>query len=455
MDIQKIFEQVLDNLDVVIKQGSPLGILLWQEFLKIHPADIAEFMANIQRSAAQSIFLVLPKKLKLKIFLYLSDSMKVFLLGLLPSHDRSYFLSSLPLDELTDLFDELSDDELKRYLKLIHKKDREKVLSLMQFDPESAGGLMHTDVLTLMSNFTVEKSIKILQRLRPTRELHRIIYITNQDNELLGYINLEDLVLKDPKTRIESILRENILIVEVSWDQEKVASSMIKYKVSIAPVISETNIFLGIIDSAALVDVLEQQAAEDVYKISGVRPIKNTYFETPFLQLFYQRSSILVILLLMQTFSALIVGHYEALLTGFIILFKSIGMIGSTGGNTSSQTSALVIQGLVSGEITDNNVTRFVKREFLMSLAIGVTLGIVSFIRIYVTNPGDLWANLSVAVSLGVIVLVSVILGSIFPIMLKRLGMDPALSAGPFLATIMDICGILIYCFISKLILGF
>lgn len=457
MDIKKVFEQILDNQDEVVKQTTPDLILLWQEFLKIHPADIAQFLSNIEKSTAQTLFLNLPRELKLQVFSYLSDSMKFFCLSLLPNYERSYFLSSLTMDELTDLFDELSDEELKEYLNLLRKKDREKVLSFLKFDPESAGGSMHSDVLTLMQDFTIEKSIKILQRLKPTIELHRVIYVTNRENELVGCINLEDLVLKEPKTKLSQILRKNILIANVNEDREKIAYDMLRYKLNTVPVVSDDNIFLGTIDSDALVDILGQEAAEDVYRIAAVGAIKRTYFETSFIRLFYQRSSILVTLLLMQTFSTLIIKYYDDLLIhaveGFLYLF--ISMIASTGGNASSQTSALVIQGLLSGEITDNGILRFLRREFLMALAIGSSLGVVSYIRIFITHPGSVMANLAVSISLGVIVLVSVMLGSIIPILLKKLKMDPALSAGPFLATIMDILGILIYCFISKFILGF
>ncbi|CDK30645.1 magnesium transporter [Candidatus Babela massiliensis] len=454
MSIKQTFNDILDNIDDVIAQSSDLGVSLWQDFLDIHPADIAQFLSDINQDKAKVLFLAIPKKLKFEVFSYLSEYTKKLLLSTVPDTERSALLSSLPLDELTDLLDYLSDEELKNYLKLLHKKDREKVVSLMQFESESAGGIMHTDVLTLMQDLTIEKSINILQRLQPKKELHRVIYVTTRENELVGYINLEDLVLRKPVTKLDSIVKEAELIVNVHEDQEKVAQDMSRYKLTIAPVVSDNNIFLGIIDSDALVGIIEQEAAEDVYKISALTPIKHTYFETPFSKLYYQRVSILAILLLTQTFSALIIKHYEDLLTGFLIIFLT--MIASTGGNVSSQTSALVIQGLVSGEISDANRYRFLWRELLMACAIGGTLAIVSFIRVFATNPdpSKLLSIFSISLSIAAIVIVSVMLGSIIPLVLKRFKLDPALSAGPFLATIMDILGILIYCNISRIILG-
>lgn len=451
MDKQKILDQIADNMETVEKQDSPLGILLWQEFVKLHPADIAQFLSDCSREDAETLFLMLSHPQRAAVFSYFSSPMMLNCLSFLEDHDRSELLSSLPLDELTDLFDELSDKDLKVYLKLLHKRDREKVVSLRRFDPDTAGGIMHTDVITLMQDFTIEKSIQILQRLQPSIELHPNIYVTNQENELVGHIILQDLVLKPPQTRLSSILRKNELVVGVNEDQERIAHQMVRYSEMTVPVVGDNNVFLGIIPSEALVNVLEQEAAEDVYRISAVGTIKHTYFETPFLKLLFQRSWILIVLLLTQIFSSVIIKFYEELLAGFLFLF--ITMIQSTGGNSSSQSSALAIQGISSGEITSVNVHRFLRREMIMAFVIGLILGIVSFLRIYLFHPGNFLGAFAISVALGVIVLVSNLLGSLIPIVLRRLNLDPAFSAGPFLATIMDILGLFIYCQVGMLFL--
>src|SRR4029077_10754122 len=164
----------------------------------------------------------------------------------LDEQDRNYIITHLSIDDLTDFLDELSDEDLEKYLKLLHKKDQRRVLSLLQFNPESAGGIMATSVLTLMQDFTVEKSIQILQRLQPSRELHQQIYVISQNNELMGHINLEDLVLKHPKTQLRSILRPNILVINVNEDREKVAQQMMHYEASNVPVVNDDHVFLGV-----------------------------------------------------------------------------------------------------------------------------------------------------------------------------------------------------------------
>jgi magnesium transporter len=449
-DTNKLIKQLQSAIEAVIKRETTEGERLWKQLLNMHPADIAHFFSLIDREYVKELFCDLADEQRLEVFGELSDSMKVFVLSFLNDRDKEAILSKTPIDELTDLFDTLSDEELKKYLTLLSTQDRQKVLSLMKFDPESAGGIMDTDVLTLMQNFTVEKSIQILQRLQPRRDLHQLIYVTDQDNKLVGHIRLEDLVLKAPKERLFSFLRKNDLVVGADEDREQVAKKMIHYKLMTVPVVGEHDYFLGVISSDTLVDVIEQEASEDVYRISAMPAIKYPYFETSFLRILYERSYILIVLLLAQSLSTMIIKRYEATLTGFLMYF--ITMLISTGGNSSSQTSAVVIQGMASGDITPGNIFKFLKRELVMALSISAILGVFSFIRVYLTY-GQLIGSIAVSLSLSIIVMVSVLLGSGIPLLLKKINMDPAYAAGPFLATLMDILGLLIYCYISNLIL--
>lgn len=451
----ELFELVIQHREEIIKQSSPLGEELLKRIIKLHPADIAELFDHLEHEEAVAIFVHFPREVQVRVFHEVHHTYKILLLESLSDADRSSFMSHLSIDDLTDFFDDLSDDELKNYLKLLHRKDRERVVSLLKFDPESAGGIMYTDVVTLMQDFTVEKSIHILQRLRPSRALHQKMYVTNQNNELVGHINLEDLVLKSPKTRISSILRSESLIVRVDEDRQDVANNMVHYGLSNVPVVGIDGTFLGAISSQALIETIEEEASEDIYRMSALSPIKYTYFETPFLKSLYQRSSILIILLLLQTFSSLIVAYYEKLLCGFLTLFMS--MLISTGGNASSQTSALAIQGMATGEIDPDDSRRFIRREFIMATLMGLLLGLFSFIRMYGTHqlffghqPFNYVGSIAVSLSLMVIVIVSIVLGSSMPFVLRMLRIDPAYSAGPVLTTIIDVIGLLIYCLVSS-----
>lgn len=447
MTEQKLFEKINQSFKQVVRQDTPEGISLLQSFLQLHPADAAEFFDISRDNHSAQLFVCLPSDAKKALFEYLSHQAKITCLSAVNNTDRSLLLASLPMDDLADLFDELSDDELKKYCKLLRKREREQVLSLLKFKPDSAGGVMDTNIISLTQDLTVEKSIALLQRLQPNKDLHQQIFVTSKSQQLVGYINLEDLVLRNSKARLSSIMHKNELVVDVYEDREVVAHDMIHYHLTIAPVVDSRGLFLGVIPSDTLIDIVEQEATEDIYRISALSPIKHTYFETSFFSLFRQRATILTTLLLAQSFSTIIMEYYEAILGGFLIFF--LPMLTSTGGNAGGQTSALVIQGLASGDINETNRWRFFKRELLMAFSIALILGSIAFMRVMFVH-GDLYRSGIISGALMAIVMVSIILGSSIPFILKKCKLDPATSSGPFLGTLMDVVGVLIYCLLIK-----
>lgn len=451
MSVQKFMQNVREHIEQVIEQKTDLGVQLWQELCQAHPVDIADLLEDIDRTYAEQIFKQLPQEIRLETFAEFSDRTKAFVLAHMSDEERTKVLNELAPDELTDLFDELSDDALKRYLRLLHKSVREQVISLLKFDPESAGGVMHTDVLTLVQDFTVEQSIKLLQRLQPSRDVHQCIFVTDTKHILVGYINLEDLVLQKPDARLSTFMRENQFIARAKEDRETVVKEMVHYGLMIAPVVDDLNHFVGVIPSETLVDVLVEEASEDVHKMAALSHTKESYFKLPFFKVFKERTYILTILLLAESFSRTILHAYEDTLSMTLLMF--IPMLMSLGGNTSHQTSAIMIQGIATGEVAFSNMFRFLKREILMALCLALSLGVVAFIRVMFTG-GTVMQGIAISVTAGTIVMFAVSLGSAIPLILKRFNMDPAFSAGPFLATMMDVLGVLIYCTLCAWILG-
>jgi magnesium transporter len=451
VETEKILTQIQDNVEAVIKKNTPLGRSLWDALEQLHPADIADFLSEeIDRASAKKLFSTLNKHLQLEIFEELSDPMKVQILAILPESVKIEALNMLPSDELTDLFDHFSDDELKIYLNVLHKKAREQVLLLLQFDPQSAGGVMTTDVLTLRPDFTVNKSISLLQRIGPSEEIYQQMYVVDKNNLLIGYIHLADLVLQKPEARITEFMEKNDLVAHVQQDQETIANKMVHYGIMTVPVVDDNNSFLGIITDDTLVDVLREEASEDVQKMAALAPLKDSYFETSFIRILLARGSILFVLLVAGSVSSFILSKFEGIFLLLPILSQLTPMLTSTGGNASSQTSAIVIQGIAAGQIDSGNAFRFMRRELTMALVLGVVLGVTAFLRVYVMG-GMVIPSLIAGSTVSVIVITSVILGGFIPLVLKRLNIDPAFSAGPFLATIMDILGVLIYCMIIRL----
>lgn len=451
MEKQALFELILLHFDEVVSRSSDQGKELRQQFDTLHPADMADLFEKLNEEQTKALFLSLQQTQRQSLFEEFSPARKAIYITFLDENLRRNLLTHLPVDELTDFFEELSDEDLKHYLKLLQEKEREQVVSVLKLQEDSAGRAMDSNILSLFEDFTVAQSIGILQRLKPNQELHRRIFVTSHTHTLKGYILLEDLVLKNPGTRLENIIRSVEFAAMVDEDQQDVAQKMTHYDTMIAPVVDHKNRFLGIISDEGLVDIIEEESSEDIYRMATMSPIKHSYFETPFFTLLYHRSFILVLLLFAQTFSTLILEKYKFLLAGFLWYFTT--MLASTGGNVSSQTSALVIQGLATGELNNENTRRFIWREFLMALMISSILAVAAFLRVYF-GYYRFWETIAVSLSLGVIVIISVMLGSCMPLILKRLNLDPAHSAGPLLATVMDIVGLFIFCVVSWLILS-
>jgi len=451
MGTENILKEILENLDAVAEQSEPVGAHLWQKLQELHPVSIAQFMSDIPRQDAKHLFVILPEEQQKDVFRRLSVPLQIFCLSFLDDHDRISAMHALTTDELTDLFDDLSDDDLKKYLVLLNQNVRHKVLSQLQFAPESVGKIMDIDVPTLMHDFTVEKSIKLLHRLLPDISVQQQLYVTNRADRLEGHINLEDLILHKPKERIASFVRPNELVVHAQDDQEETAKQMVQYGLMSVPVVDEHNHFLGVIPGDTLIDVIMEESTEDVQRMAALQPLKESYFDTPTWRLFYQRSYILVILLVAESLSSHILSVYEATLTALLLTF--IPMLISTGGNTSSQTSAVVIQSMASGELTSANTWRFLCKELRIAAMLAGVLAAAALGRVYLSGAAA-FESIIIAITVFLIVVISAALGSTVPLLLRRFNIDPAFSAGPFLATVMDVIGVMIFCYVSKLLLA-
>ncbi len=450
MESKQLQELIIANIDEFIALSTDQSKILWQAFLDMHPADSAKLLTYLSDEKLIKVFLKMSQTKQLELFEELPDHDKEKILEKLDDSRKAFILHQTPIDELTDLFDQLSDKELKKYLDILHKKDRQKVLSLMKFPVDSAGGIMTLEFVTLIQDLTVGQSVSLLQRVKPNIDLHRQLYVTDVHNKLIGYINLEDLVLKSPQTRLESIVKQVPYIAQAQEDQERVARKMVHYGMLTVPVVNDQFFLLGVIPEDTLIDVIQQEATEDVQRISAA-PVTTSYFEIPLWSLIGQRSFILGMLLIVGSLTSFIVGYFEATLTKFLVLFFT--MLVSTGGNTGSQTSAIAIQAMSSGDLNESNRKHFIFREILIGSMLGIILGAVAFVRVYLWY-GQFMGSVVVSLSLSIIVLISVLLGACLPLALQKYGVDPAFSASPVLATIMDILGISIYCYVAYLILA-
>lgn len=454
LKIKKILYQIERNIDLVLAQDTTLGKDLWNIVLAQHPADIAVLVGRLDLEHQVVLFQKLPEALSYKVFASLTSDVQAALLPCFDVEHAAKILNIVSIDALSDLFDHLSDADLEKYLTLLQAHQRNQVLSLLRCDPNSAGGHMNSDVITLQKDFTVKRSIELLQRLGTSKALSSRMYVTDTNNVLVGYVPLDTLVLNKPETPLADIMLSNDLVVDVDDDQEDVANQMHHYGLSSAPVINKKNHFLGVITAKHVMDILEEEESEDVYKMSGLIPVKHGgYFSTPLMYVVLQRGVWLVGLLILQSVSSLILAGYTTMLNQYTIIAVFLTMLIGTGGNAGNQSATLVIRGLTTQEMTHANAMRVLIREFGIALLMSLILVAVAFGRVY-WSTSDLVSSIAISISLFFIVITSTLLGASIPLIFDRLGIDPAHSAAPFLATLMDILGVLIYCFICSKFLG-
>lgn len=450
---KKIFFQIENNIKEVIKEDSVLGKDLYKLLLQQHPADIAMLVNRLPEKYQIALFKKLPKELAVNVFQELYKKVQALLLIKLKIDDTVSILKKIPTDKLTELFAYLPDEDLKKYLKLFQKVRRNNIISRLSFNPDSAGRIMNSDVITLQKDFTVKKSVSLLQKLGEKRKFLQRIYITDQEDKLVGYINLDDLILNKPETSLKKIIHKNELLINANDDREDIAHEMNHYKLLCAPVVDSNNHFLGVITADDIIDILKEEASEDVYKMSGLTSTENHYFQTPIWKLIWQRSPWLVGLLLLQSVSSFILSGYKNVVDKYFIISMFLTMLIGTGGNAGNQSSAIIIRGLATGEMSRRNGLKVLLREFGVSLFMASLLTVVSFFRVYFFKQ-DLLSAFAVSLALFFIVVTSMLLGTILPLLLERFNFDPAHSAAPFLATLMDILGVTIYCFIVNKVLG-
>jgi len=453
LKVKKILFQIENNIDATIYEDTALGRDLWNILLQQHSADIAMLINKLDPERQEALFKKLPKDLTIKVFRKIPALIQATLLITIDQDVAAALLKNMPADELTDLFDHLSDEDLEKYLKLLQAKQRNQIISLLNFNPRSAGGRMNSDVLTLQKDFTVKKSIELLQRIGPIKDLMPQIFVTNKDNVLVGHITLDKLVLSKPETSLSVIMNKNVLLVYVDEDQEDVANQMHHYGLLYAPVIDKNKHFLGVITADDVFEIIKEEGSEDVYRMFGLIPIEHSYFATPIWRFVWQRGVWLIGLLILQSVSSVILKSYSSMLNEYTIIAIFLTMLIGTGGNAGNQSATIVIRGLTTKEITRRNTHKVLLRELGISIIMGLILVVVAFIRVYFSSH-DLLSTLAIILALFLTVVTSMLLGSLIPILLERFDIDPAHSAAPFLATLMDILGVLIYCIVCSKILG-
>ncbi len=446
--LQERFEQLLqeNNLHDLRTFLDDQNISDVADLIYENPDNEAKIVANMSINRASAVFKILDVSRQKDIINELSPYKTAELLNELPPDDRTDFLEELPKNVIRDL------------IKLLNTEERKITLAMLGYPEDSVGRLMTPDYVYVYPFNTIEQVLNTIRKVGKNRETIDVVYVVNRKGELLDDLRIRDIILASPEKKIEELMDERIVSLNVHDDQEH-ASEVFKMNNRVAlPVTDDNNILLGIVTIDDMFWVANEEFSEDIQKIGGTEALDEPYLDTPLFKLVRKRAGWLIVLFLSELLTATAMAYFNDEITKATVLAMFIPLIMSSGGNSGSQASTLVIQAMAVGDITLADWWRVMRREIMSGILLGSILGIIGFSRIciwhFLMHYGvieDLYKEhwfliaVSVGVSLIGVVLWGTLTGSMLPIILKKLGADPAVSSAPFVATLVDVTGIVIY----------
>jgi magnesium transporter len=438
-------EDKLQIMDLLNNQNiSDVAELIYE-----HEDYETQIISHLSMHRAASVFKILELPVQKRIIKNLPAFTTAELLNELPADDRTSFLSELPSNAVREL------------VKTLNPEERKITLSLLGYPEGSVGRLMTPDYIYIYEHNTVEEVLNTIRKYARNSETIDVIYVINDKGELLDDIRIKDFILASPEKTVDELMDGRFIALHAGDDQE-VANEAFKMNNRVAlPVVSKSNKLLGIVTIDDVLWVANEEFSEDMQKIGGTEALDEPYLDISLGKLFKKRVGWLIILFLGEMLTATAMKYFEGEIQKFVVLVLFIPLIISSGGNTGSQASTLIIQAMAVGEITISNWWRVIRREFIQGLMLGSVLGLIGFVRVVVwasLSPGvygvhEIRVAFTVGFALLGVVLWGTLSGSMLPILIKRLGGDPAVSSAPFVATLVDVTGLVIYFSVAYLFL--
>jgi magnesium transporter len=423
---------------------------------EIHPEDLADVVLELDDDEAGALLQRLAPEAAADIFERLPEGRQEALVEKIGLLKVARIATEMSADDRADFFSALPDNVGEQLLETLEQYDpeaAEEVEELTRWPETSAGHLMTTDYIETHREATADDAIKEVRRQGEDVELINYLYVIDPQERLIGIASLRDILLADPAERIEEIMSENLISVTPETDQEQVAKLMAKYDMQAVPVVDSNGTFHGIITIDDIVDVMTEEQTEDVHKLGGVQPIENPYFETTTWTFIKKRGVWLLVLFVGEMFTGTALRHFDHVIESVAQLSYYVPLLISTGGNSGGQSSTLIIRGLAVGEIQSGDWYRVLVREMVQGIALGLILGVIGMGRVLLWGDGWNFAVL-IGMALVAISIMGCTIGGMLPLIIKRIGLDPATSSTPFIASLVDVFGILIYFGLAQVILA-
>ncbi|WP_324656839.1 magnesium transporter [Bacillus cereus] len=424
------------------------------EELSHHPPfDIAQEIKSISLKDQILLMDMMPIKQSSKVLKHMNTEEQHRILIHLSVDKAKTLLNLQPIDDLVDLFLFIHPRQEEKLMEYLDKAKQQKVKDLMKFKPETAGSLVTSDYISAKDSWSVETTLEHIRKFASNVESISYIYILDNYGQLTGIVSIRELLIAPAKEILSNIMIQDVISVYVEVDQKEVVKKLTNNNLSAIPVTTISNKMIGIITFDDVMDVMEEEATEDIQKLGGSEPLSKPYFETSIWKVYSKRLPWLLLLFIAEAYTGTVLHHFEDSLEKVVALAFFIPLLVGTGGNTGTQVVATVIRAIGLGEVKFKDIFRVIKKEALIGILLGLTLGVAGIIRAYMLGVGTEVAQV-VAITLFFIVLWASIVAALLPLILRKLKLDPAVVSGPFITTLVDGTGLVIYFLIAKMLLN-
>ncbi|HIS95499.1 MAG TPA: magnesium transporter [Candidatus Ventricola gallistercoris] len=419
------------------------------------PVDIAEGLEEItDEGRVLRIFRMLPKDISSDVFSYMTSEQQQLIAESATNAELRELVDDMFLDDTVDFLEEMPANVVKKVLQNTDENTRKTINQFLNYPENSAGSLMTIEYVDLHDYFTVRKAMDYIRRTGIDKETVYTCYVIDDQRKLVGQVSLRKLIIAPESTYIRDIMETNIVSASTTDDQEAVADDFRRYDLTSIAVCDKENRLVGIITIDDIVDVIQDENTEDIKKMAAIIPSDEDYLKASALSLVAHRLPWLLLLMISATFTSTIISHFEALLSGAVVLTAFIPMLMDSAGNSGSQTSVTVIRNMALGEIELRDWLRVLFKEVRVAIISGLALAAVNFLRMILFSSVSVLIAATVSVTLFCTVIIAMIVGCLLPMGAKRIGFDPAVMASPMITTIVDACSLLVYFMIASALLG-
>ena len=419
----------------------------------MQPADIAELLEELDTKNSLLVFRMLHKDVAVEVFAHLSVKQQTSFTLMIKEDELKEILEELYFDDKIDYLEEMPSSVVKKILKYSPETERKLINQFLNYPENSAGSLMTIELVDLKKELTIDEALLRIRRTALDKETIYTCYVTDNNRKLEGTVSLKDLVIAPGNKKVEDIMETDPIFVKTIDDQEEVANLFKKYDLLSVPVVDQENRLIGIITIDDIVDVIEEEASEDIQIMHGLAPSEEEYLKTDIITLAKQRIFWLLFLMLSATITGSIIESFQGSLEKAVGLAVFIPMLMGTGGNAGTQSSTLVIRGIALGEVVLSDISKVIWRELRISLMVGISLAVVNFVRVYYLGGNSFTVSVVVSVTLILTIMIAKVIGGVLPLIAKAISIDPAIMASPLISTIVDALTLLSYFKIAEAIM--